>query len=248
MRPALVCPSDRTKWRLLFSEGNLAIYAGASLTVAGLWCMKAGIKPGLSFHPPGAAALTLMFRPRFALLAIALITSAYSLPHNQIASAPLNWMLLGIVPVTTALSIHWVSHRNLPRNVFVYIFVSAFFAAGASMTATGMATTCFHAMAITYPVEYLLIEYLPYYTLMAWGEAMITSMLVTVMVLWKPEWVGSFFDEDYQIVPEPSATSQTPLTSHGVRQGSRRLPLDEAYGSRAVQAQERSAISPLDIQ
>jgi uncharacterized membrane protein len=48
-----------------------------------------------------------------------------------------------------------------------------------------------------YSADHLLKEYLPVYLLMAWGEAFLTGMLVTLMVVWKPAWVATFSDERY---------------------------------------------------
>ena len=33
--------------------------------------------------------------------------------------------------------------------------------------------------------------------LMAWSEAFISGMLMTVMVVWKPQWVATFSDQKY---------------------------------------------------
>jgi len=32
---------------------------------------------------------------------------------------------------------------------------------------------------------------------MGWSEAFISGMLVTVMVVWRPQWVATFSDERY---------------------------------------------------
>jgi uncharacterized membrane protein len=32
---------------------------------------------------------------------------------------------------------------------------------------------------------------------MAWGEAFTTGALVTLMVVWKPEWIATFSDQRY---------------------------------------------------
>lgn len=191
----------RTKasWHMLASPDNLHVFLGACVAVLGFWMMKAGIKPGLNIHLLGATLLTLMFRPLFALLAVALITSGLSLWQGQLASAAINWIALGFVPVLVTWAIHRFSRRVLPRNLFVYLFINAFLAAALAMVTSGLVCTGLHELAGTYSSDYLRSEYLPYYLLMSWSEALITGMLVTVMVIWKPEWVGSFLDADYFI-------------------------------------------------
>lgn len=187
----------RAGWRMLKDTANLNVFLAASVAVLGLWLIKTGVKPGLNFHLLGATALTLMFRPLFALLAIALITAAVTLWHGEYAAFPANWLLMGAVPV----GVSWVLFRlidgKLPNHLFIYVFLNAFFGAALAVTAVGLASTAFAALAGAYPLAYLLDEYLPYYLLMAWAEAFATGMLITVMVVYKPEWVATFDDRRY---------------------------------------------------
>ena len=184
-------------WRMLKDTANLNVFLAASVAVLGLWLIKTGVKPGLNFHLLGATALTLMFRPLFALLAIALITAAVTFWHGEYAAFPANWLLMGAVPV----GVSWVLFRlidgKLPNHLFIYVFLNAFFGAALAVAAVGLASTAFASLAGAYPLGYLLDEYLPYYLLMAWAEAFATGMLITVMVVYKPEWVATFDDRRY---------------------------------------------------
>jgi uncharacterized membrane protein len=187
----------RAAWRLLLDRANLNVFLGATVAVLGIWFIKTGVKPGLSFHFLGATALTLMFRPLFALLAMALVTAATSLWLGEYAAFPANWILMGAVPVGVSWGIYrWVD-RKLPNHFFVYIFLNAFFGAAAAIMVVGIASTAFVAAAGIYSLDYLLQDYLPYYLLLAWGEAFATGMLVTLMVVWRPEWVATFDDHRY---------------------------------------------------
>ena len=93
--------------------------------------------------------------------------------------------------------IYRMVERKLPNHLFVYIFLNAFFGAAIAIMSVGFLSTGFLAVAGAYTLGYLLEEYLPYYLLMAWGEAFVTGMLVTMMVVWKPEWVATFDDRRY---------------------------------------------------
>lgn len=184
-------------WRMLRDSANLNVFLAATVAVLGLWLIKTGVKPGLNFHLLGATALTLMFRPLFALLAIALITAAISLWHGQYAAFPANWLIMGAVPV----GVSWVLFRlidgKLPNHLFIYVFLNAFFGSALAILAVGGVSTAFAALAGAYPLDYLLEDYLPYYLLIAWSEAFATGMLVTLMVVYKPEWVATFDDRRY---------------------------------------------------
>jgi uncharacterized membrane protein len=187
----------RAAWPMLLDRANLNIFLGATVAVLGLWLIKAGIKPGLNFHLLGATALTLMFRPLFALLALGLITAAISLWQGQYAAFAANWLLMGALPVGVSWAIFRLVDARLPNHLFIYIFLNAFFGAAIAILAVGLASTAFIALSGAYTLDYLLEEYLPYYLLMAWGEAFATGMMVTLMVVWRPEWVATFDDRRY---------------------------------------------------
>jgi len=187
----------RAGWRMLSDPANLNIFLAATVAVLGLWLIKTGIKPGLNFHLVGATLLTLMFRPLFALFSIALITAALALWHGEYAAFPANWLIMGVAPVGVSWGIYTLTDRKLPNNLFIYIFLNAFFGAALAISAVGLASTGFVALSGAYPLSYLLEEYLPYFLLISFSEAFITGMLITMMVIYKPEWVATFDDKRY---------------------------------------------------
>lgn len=187
----------RARWAMLKDPRNLNIFLGATVAVLALWLIKTGIKPGLNFHLLGATALTLMFRPLFALLSIGLLTAGLALWEGEYAAFPVNWLIMGAVPVAIAWGLFRLVERVLPRHLFIYLFVNAFFGAALAILAVGVASTAFAALAGAYTLDYLLDEYLPYYLLMSFAEAFSTGMLMTVMVIYKPEWVATFDDRRY---------------------------------------------------
>lgn len=187
----------RLAWSRLLKKDDLNIFLGATVAVLGLWLINTGIKPGLSFHLLGASVLTLMFGPWFALLALGLINAAIALWQGYGPAWPANWLLNGAIPVAvTWLIFRWVD-RRLPNHFFIYIFLNAFFGAALAISVLGVASTGFAALTAAYSLDYLLDEYLPYYLLMAWAEAFSSGMLITLMVVYKPEWVATFDDQRY---------------------------------------------------
>ena len=187
----------RAGWSMLRDGTNLNIFLATTVAVLGLWLIKTGIKPGLNFHLIGATALTLMFRPLFALFSLALLTAAISIWHREYAAFPANWLIMGVVPVAVSWGIFALVDRKLPNHLFIYIFINAFFGAALAAIAVGLAATGFIALSGVYPIDYLLEEYLPYFFLIAFSEAFITGMLITMMVIYKPEWVATFDDKRY---------------------------------------------------
>lgn len=187
----------RARWSMLTDRRNLNIFLGATVAVLALWLIKAGIKPGLNFHLLGATILTLMFRPLFALFGLGLVIAAITLWHGEYAAFAPNLLLMAVLPITVSWVIYRFVDRHLPNHLFIYVFLNAFFGAAVAISAVGFASTGFAALSGVYPMSYLMEEYLPYYLLMAWAEAFTTGMLMTLMVVYKPEWVATFDDKRY---------------------------------------------------
>jgi uncharacterized membrane protein len=187
----------RAHWRIMASSANLNVFLGASVALLGIWLINAGIKPGLSFHLLGATALTLMFRPWFAILALALVIGGMTIHSGQYAAYPANLFLMAVLPVSISWAIYrWVDGK-LPNHFFIYIFLNCFFGSGIAMAFVGLASTAYAALSGAYPLAYLLENYLPYYMLMAWAESFATGLIMTLLVVYRPDWVATFDDKRY---------------------------------------------------
>lgn len=184
-------------WPMLADRDNQRVFLLATSAVLGIWFIKAGVKPGLDFHLLGASMLTLMFRPWFAILSLALVTGALTLHSGEYAAYPANLMLMGVLPVLVTWSIYRLADARLPNHLFIYIFLNGFFGSALAIATVGVASTLFAAATGAYALEYLVEEYLPFYFLMAWAEAFATGMLITLMVVYRPEWVATFDDRRY---------------------------------------------------
>jgi uncharacterized membrane protein len=85
---------------------------------------------------------------------------------------------------------------RLPANFFVYVFIGGFLGGALAMAAASAAAAGSIALgspgsappgdAWTAPV-----------LMLAFGEATLTGMLITLFVVYKPDWVGTFRDELY---------------------------------------------------
>lgn len=187
----------KAAWRSLAAP-MLHVFLGACVTLGVLWSIKAGIKPGLNFHLLGATLLTLMFGPYLALIALALVLALATLfGFSGGESYGINFVLMALLPVAISHAIFRWSDRKLPNHFFIYVMVDGFFAAALTMAALGFATCFILAEAGAYTADYLRSEYLPFYMLMAWSEALLTGMAVTLMAAYRPRWLVTFDDQRY---------------------------------------------------
>lgn len=188
----------KAPWSRLKNEDLLNVCLGAIVTLMLVWSIKAGIKPGLNFHLLGSTLLTLMFEPWLALAMLAVVLLAVTIAGAAgWASYGLNFLLMAGLPVVLSHMLFRMADTRLPNHLFVYIFVNAFIGAGLAMAAYGIASTLLLIAAGAYSSPYLGAQFLPYFILMAWSEAMLSGMAMTLIVVYRPAWVVTFNDERY---------------------------------------------------
>ncbi len=201
--PLLAWAAWRAPWQRVQGRGSHVLF-GAAVAVMLAWTLQAGLDDGLRLHMLGATLLTLMFGWHLAVVASFLVVLGVTIDGGAHAGAgsawlalPLNALLLGLVPVTVSHGLYRLADRRLPNHFFVYIFLSAFFGAAVALGTAVLASTLVHAWLGVYSHEYLVYNYLRYFPLLAFPEAFITGMLMTVFVLFRPGWVWTFDDARY---------------------------------------------------
>ncbi len=188
----------RAPWKKLVHDNVLNVWLGVCVGLMLLWSIKTGIRPGLNFHLLGATVMTLMFGARLAMLGLAVVLLGVTLAGAAGWGAfGINWLLMAGLPVSLSYLLYAVVDRKLPNHLFVYIFLNAFLGAGLVVFLTGAASTTLLYWVDAYPGVYLTRNYLPYFILMAWSEALLTGMAVTLMTAFRPSWLVTFSDVRY---------------------------------------------------
>jgi len=190
----------RAPWRRLKNSELLNVWLGMVVFLTLIWSLKAGVKPGLSFHLLGATVFTLSFGPRLAFIGLSLVTVCITLNG---AAGPLafglNALLLAGLGVVFSQIFYWLFSRLLPKHLFVYIFAHGFFGAALTIICVGFSISLFLALAGAYPWEYLVSEYFPYFLLLGFSEAWLSGMMMTLFVVYRPQWVITFDDSRYLV-------------------------------------------------
>ncbi len=187
-----------TPWQRLKTPANHNLWLGACVALMTIWSIKAGIKPGLNFHLLGATVFTLMFGPQLAIFGLLIVLAGVTLTGLGGWDAfSLNALIMIFLPVWLSYTLFRIVDQKLPNHFFIYIFINAFIGGAIAVTATGLASTWLLAAGDAYSLKYLYSQYLPYYILMGWSEAMSTGMIMTLMVVFRPQWVSTFDDERY---------------------------------------------------
>ena len=185
-------------WRRMLDAHQLNALLGAAVILTLLWSLNAGVNPGLNLHLLGAMAATMIFGPQLALVVMALALAGVTL-NGSIAWAafPINFLVMGIVPVAAGSLYFRLVERWLPKHFFVYIFINAFIGAAVIVLIQGLIASLMLFSAGAYSADKLLSEYLPFFLLLGFAEAWLSGMALTLLVVYCPEWVASFDDRNY---------------------------------------------------
>lgn len=187
-------------WRgWLVDAERRAVWVGSVALLGAVWSLHAGFMPGLSQRFLLVTALTLLHGWALAILGAALALAALSaLGIADWASFGPNLLCTAVVPALFAARLHEIVHERLPRNYFVYFFVSVFLGSALAWNLGALTRTLLltlsgqPAMGANTGEDYLAI--LP---LMTFGEAFINGIVISAAVMFRPDWVRSFDDGAY---------------------------------------------------
>ncbi len=188
----------RAPWSIILQQDSSNILFAACAALFILWQLKVNVADGLALHLLGATALTLMFRWQVAILANAVIVTGITLTSSaDLQSFAVNALLTGVLPVTISYAVWRLNEWYLPANYFVYIFVAAFLCAGISILTTGFVSYQLLSLLDNSLTEETLDQYLIIFIPMMYPEAFLTGAVISVFVIYKPQWISTFDDGRY---------------------------------------------------
>ncbi|OOZ34496.1 energy-coupling factor ABC transporter permease [Solemya velesiana gill symbiont] len=185
-------------WRRLLEAEQWHVFLGSCVVLLVLWSMDARINDGLSFHLLGVTTITLMFGWSFGVIANSIALLGVTINGDNAWSAfALNALVLGVLPVTLTQVILVLVRSLLPKNFFIYVLVNGFLTAGLVMLVSGYVATGLLILSGGYSLVELKETFIPFFPLMAMPEAFLNGWIITVLVVYRPQWVYSFSDELY---------------------------------------------------
>lgn len=171
-------------------------WLAAIVSVTMLWSLHVRSPLGLDFGLLGSALFALLFgrvRATLGLLAAAALTTAL---HGG------NWLNLGVIGVALAVVPAWLAtalqgliERRLPHQLFVFIIGNGLFVT--LLTTTASSALLLSLAAIELPAAVPLGDHYAYALLLAWGEALLTGMLLSALVVFAPRAVLTYRQELY---------------------------------------------------
>ncbi len=184
--------------RQRLGAGGLHRFLGSALLLALLWSARAEIGPGVSLRLLGVPLLTLILGPALAIWAAAL-AALLAMLLASLAPAVAIWSILlyGIVPALLTDVARRAVAQWLPAHLFVYILGAGFFSAAVVAVMTHLLASAWVVASGTQSAAFMFGQYAPFLLLMAFGEATLTGMLLTLLVVYLPDWVLTYKDAHY---------------------------------------------------
>ena len=185
-------------WGRLTANDLAHVFFGSTFALTVLWTIRASLDQGFAFHLLGTAGLALVVGPALALIGGAVVVAATSLlGATSFSTAPLVFLLDVALPVTVMALVLRVAEARLPRNLFVYLFVAAFFGSALAMAVASLAVLGSLAAVGRIERSAAYEEFAPYIVYLAFGEATLTGMLITLGVIYRPRWIATYDIDRY---------------------------------------------------
>ena len=203
LAPVLLWALLRSPWSRLSVNEQSHVFLGALVAIVLLWTIGGRIGPAIHVHLLGATILYLMFGLPLALVGMTLVAVATNVAAGG------DWMSIagralvaGMLPVLVSHLALLAAEARLPANFFVYVFVAAFLGGALAMLGAAVAVAVAIAPA---PLAGAPVgdAWTAIALMLAFAEATLTGMLITLFVVYKPAWVGTFRDEIYLHRREP---------------------------------------------
>ncbi|MFI8751155.1 energy-coupling factor ABC transporter permease [Vreelandella lionensis] len=187
-------------WRPLLEDTALQHrWMAATLAVMLMWQLRAQAVDWLTLHLVFTVLMTLVFKMPLALISNVMINVAMvAIGRNDWSLMGANVLVTGIVPAIVTGFVWRIVDRRLPDNLMVFLFACGFFGTALATLGGGLSAVALIIVAGTDPeAVYLAQEYARFLPLLMPSEAFITGMLLSILLVYHPNWVATFNDHRY---------------------------------------------------
>ncbi len=185
-------------WDEVFVPGRIQHFLLAALVLVVIWSMRAEAVDGLAMHFLGVVAVTLVFGWRLAILMVFLVNIVLAFTGVlEPMQVPLTVLISGVAPALTTWGLLQLSERRLPPHMFIYLYVVGFLGGALSVLVVMAANALVYGLFTDLPWESIFREYLQYTPLLVLPEGVLNGMIITGLVMFRPEWVITYSDARY---------------------------------------------------
>jgi uncharacterized membrane protein len=196
---ALLVALRHLPWRILLTSPTAQhIVGAATLVLIGFWLVRAGITPGLSAHFLGVTALTLLVGWPIAVV-VTLIASVTvgALGVTPWPLVPLEFVAGGVLPVAVSHGVRVWLERTLPPNLFVYLLGCGFAGGVVAGLVSRGTNAALLLLSGAWESGRVGDELGVIVALLTLPEGVINGIIVSVLAVYRPDWVKEFDDRRY---------------------------------------------------
>jgi uncharacterized membrane protein len=187
---------------LLRTRGDAALigaqqhlWLAGVVTLAWLWTLQVKVGGSAAFGLLGVAFYSLIFGRHWARLGLLLAVALHAvLGGGSWVNFGVNGLLLAVVPTLLASALQRQIERRLPRNIFVFMIGHGMFVTLAVTVATSTLLVGLSWLLKPGPAD---TDQLSYALLLAWGEALVSGMLFSALVVFGPHLVLTYRQDLY---------------------------------------------------
>lgn len=173
-------------------------FFGASAAVFILWIFRVGIVDELQVHFIWLSSLTLILGFRWAILSATLVLLGVTVVgYETFSMFGVNWLLGVLLPISITYAIFSWSFHKLPKNMFIYLFVCAFFPGAITVSLKIAAMAGYFYLDTNLGWDLIFQNYVMLIPLLLFSEAFFNGFTMTSLVVHKPNWVYTFHDKFY---------------------------------------------------
>ncbi|MBC2692126.1 MULTISPECIES: energy-coupling factor ABC transporter permease [Pseudomonas] len=201
--PVLLWAIARAPWVELFSDSRRQhLLFGTVFALFLLWLVRRDFDTGVSYHFIGMTAVTLLLDWPLAIVGgLVAQIGLVLLGRQDLAAMGVNGALLILLPVLVTEGCALLVERAQPRNPFVYIFCSGFFAAALSALLCLLLALGVLWFDERFALPEWLEDFVGYLWLIIFPEAFINGMVISALVVFCPEWLETFNRTRYLSAP-----------------------------------------------
>lgn len=188
-----------TDFKPLLKQRHLQhILFGSSASLFILWLFRTGIYDGLTVHFLWLSACTLLLGFRLAIVSASLALLGCVIVDVEA------WQNIGIkglagvaLPIASSYFLYAISFHKLPKHLFIYIFVCGFFGGMLALATKMLALGGYYWLEGMHDWQTIVDNYLILIPLLLFPEGLLNGMSMTMLIIYKPQWVNTFHDKFY---------------------------------------------------
>lgn len=190
-------------WRVdrrVFFDREQGLYIGLAYAfLCALYMVQAGVRPGMTLHFLGVMLTVMMFGPWTAILLLTVVhvTLATAFQIGAVETLGYNISLCVLLPVAVAAAIHTFSYYRLPRTFPVYIIQVGIGDLLCMWSVALVLSLHLTAFVAHYSFDLVFREFGLILVMMGGMEAMISTMIASLLVCFLPRALITFSDEEY---------------------------------------------------